>query len=663
MRIKLGFLAAMVAALAWPGSARAGSFITDFNSGLPDGSTVLGNAIISTNDGTGGGYTNSGCLQLTTNINSQTGVFIITNDLDAGQSVVSFTARYKVLIGGGNGADGTSFNYAPDMDLTGNWTYPEEGSGTGLTVAFHTYYNASVSPNYAPSVDVNLFGFNIATVQTPLRTGAFVDAVIQLNPDSTLSVVYDGTYVYSNLDLSTYGFTPANGLPRAGSLFGFGARTGGLNDKHFIDNLSIITQTNASAYVQSFLPQGRKVPTNSAIDIVLTDNTTQVDTNTIALQLDGATVVPTITQDGASNTFIHFAPPTAFGYSSTHSVSLVFADNAALAPNTNTLQYGFTVVGAAPAPDLRIYTALFTEDFESYVGSTAPLDKNYASGANAAANGSGNPWFGPAPPNARVVSAENGVTPHGGNQMIRGSAPSDLDENWYNVAYRFNGGNNYMGNVMLDWWFYDPLGPGDSGCRDYVALGNYSTTPTTTDYPGTGSLNSGTVYQRTSLGMTTGTGVNLNVYQARIVGATDGLTSSGWFNTTGQRSVGWHHGRTVFGPTLADGTANYVFYIDDMVNPVFWHNSVSTRGLNVVEINTDYGPTSGYFDDVTFSVVATPPTPSASLVGTNLVLTWSGAFTLQSATNVVGPYYDIGSGSPFTNSVTTKPMQFFRLKN
>src|SRR3954468_9661987 len=102
---------------------------------------------------------------------------------------------------------------------------------------------------------------------------------------------------------------------------------------------------------------------------------------------------------------------------------------------------------------------LYSDGFESYTAGGNPLDKNVA-GPNAAPNGSGNPWFGPAPPNGRVVGADstNGptVTPHSGNNMIRGSAPSDLDQNWYNLAYRLNGGNPFSGNVQFDWWFYDP---------------------------------------------------------------------------------------------------------------------------------------------------------------------------------------------------------------
>src|ERR1044071_4400437 len=75
-------------------SASAGTFSSDFNSGLPSGTTVFCSA---TNDLVGG-YTNSGCIKLTTAAAGLTGSFIITNDLDAGQPVVSFTAKFKALI-------------------------------------------------------------------------------------------------------------------------------------------------------------------------------------------------------------------------------------------------------------------------------------------------------------------------------------------------------------------------------------------------------------------------------------------------------------------------------------------------------------------------------------------------------------------------------------
>ena len=246
---------------------------------------------------------------------------------------------------------------------------------------------------------------------------------------------------------------------------------------------------------------------------------------------------------------------------------------------------------------------LFSDGFESYTGGGVPLDKNYA-GANAAPNGSGNPWFGPAPPNARVVGTEGSVSPHSGTQMIRSSAPSDLDENWYNLAYRLNGGSPFTGLIAYDWWFYDPLGSGGSNFRDYAALGYYNTAPGNTDYPGTGSLNGSTQIQRLSLGASAPSGYDNTKYQARVVGATDGLNGGGWFNLSVTRSVGWHEGKIV-----VDGANNVSFYIDDMNNPVLTHSAVLTYGYNVLELNTGYGPTTGYFDDVRFSLI---PEPSAA---------------------------------------------------
>ena len=263
---------------------------------------------------------------------------------------------------------------------------------------------------------------------------------------------------------------------------------------------------------------------------------------------------------------------------------------------------------------------LFSDGFESY--GIGALDKNVA-GPNAAVNGVGNPWFGPNPPNAQVVGTDSGVTPHSGNQMIRGAfvAGTDLDQNWYNLAYRQNSGSPYTGNVALDWWFYDSLGSGGATYRDYVALGYYNTAPGNTDYPGTGSLNTSTQIQRIGLGApyNAAAGYDNTKYQARIVGATDGYSGTAYFNTTATRSVGWHEGKIVVGSVLGNGTADISFFIDDMVNPVLTHNSVTALGFNVIEFNTKFGTQTGYFDDVRFSMIPEPGSAALLLCGG---LTW-----------------------------------------
>jgi len=248
---------------------------------------------------------------------------------------------------------------------------------------------------------------------------------------------------------------------------------------------------------------------------------------------------------------------------------------------------------------------LFSDGFESYA--IGALDKNLAGGPNAADNGTGNPWFGPNPPNAQVVGVDDGVTPHSGSHMVRGAfvAAADLDQNWYNLGYRLNNGSPFPGGVLLDWWFYDTLGAGGKNLQDYVALGYYDTAPSDTDYPGTRSLNANVVsVQRLSLGAGADQkpGFDAGVYQARVAGATDGY-DHGWVNTPVARTIGWHHGRIVVGPALADGTNTVNFFIDQTSAPAVSHNSVSALGYNVIELNTKFGTQTGYFDDIRFDTI------------------------------------------------------------
>ena len=64
------------------------------------------------------------------------------------------------------------------------------------------------------------------------------------------------------------------------------------------------------------------------------------------------------------------------------------------------------------------------------------------------------------------------------------------------------------------------------------------------------------------------------------------------------------------------------------------------------------------------ALLAVRPLMSATLVqaGASLVINWSGPYTLQSATNLPGPYDDVmGATNPFTN-LNALPQQFFRLR-
>ncbi len=283
----------------------------------------------------------------------------------------------------------------------------------------------------------------------------------------------------------------------------------------------------------------------------------------------------------------------------------------------------------------RIHATGFSDGFETY--NLGTLDSTLSGGPNEGVNGGANPWFGSAPPNFRVVNAENGVNPHSGTNMIRGclNCQSDKDVDWFNLSYRCATGGVYTGNFALEWWFYDPLGSlGGGSYIDYIALGNYSPVPPDTDYSDAGWP--AVVSQKLSLGANdpaSNTNINTAYYQARVVGATDGANAQGWFNlTNAPRSEGWHHARIVIGdPNDTNTLAS--FYIDDMVNPALTHITVNNDGFNIIELDGDFGNTSGYFDDLLFQDVTSKPLVASG--PTNLTVA-AGATASFSVSGVSG---------------------------
>ena len=208
-------------------SALAGTFSANFNDNLvPPGSAIFGNTRVV-----------GGVMRLTLAVNSQNGGFVIENlDPAASDGLNSFEARFKARVGGGTAtpADGFSFSVADDLP---DGTWREDGAGTGISVTFDTYDNGG---GEAPAVGVKYKGQVVVDTKVPLSfisTGTnFVDVLVKLDPDGTLDLVYNGQTVYTNLLLP--GFAPI-----VGARFGFGAGTGGANENHWIDDLSINTTT------------------------------------------------------------------------------------------------------------------------------------------------------------------------------------------------------------------------------------------------------------------------------------------------------------------------------------------------------------------------------------------------------------------------------------
>lgn len=285
--------------------------------------------------------------------------------------------------------------------------------------------------------------------------------------------------------------------------------------------------------------------------------------------------------------------------------------------------------------------ALMVEEFEAYnLGGTSfeSIDKNDSAGPNQAANGSGNPWWGPLPPNGRITQARA----HTGTKSLWGTAGGCRD--FYNLAYRVGGGSAFTGNVYLDWWFYDPLGSSGSAtdfCGDYTALTYYSGMPTALDHPNPAPDSMPSGLQQLAIGMSddVAAGYNPSKYQVRVVGAS-GSYHNGWFNTNVTRSVGWHHARVVVGPRKISNTNDVTFFIDDMANPVLpAKDTTTTAGFNMIEVCTimpqagtigsSYGAVYSrylhfsYVDDISFGTLPSEPGASPSTnVGTSSI-TWN----------------------------------------
>jgi len=312
-------------------AARAGTFSTEFNSGLPAGAAVFGSAFVDN----AGGVGDSGVLKLTQayNYGSQ-GSFII-NDLDGGAPIAGFTASFKLLVGGAEPhADGCSFNFANDLP---DGPFTEEGAGTGVTISFDSFDNGG---GEAPAIDAKIAGVTVASTKTIggvnvldiFRTWDFVDVLVRVNIDGSLDLTVNGIAVYSKLPL---GFTAIPGR------FGFGARTGGYTDNHFIDNLSITTTRPTHPYVTSAMPRGLSARPDSVIALTLQDANTAVNTAAVKLTFNGTAVKPTVSKVCATTTIL-YDPPGLISPGANSAV-LTYADNGT--PSfTNCFAFTFSIL-------------------------------------------------------------------------------------------------------------------------------------------------------------------------------------------------------------------------------------------------------------------------------------------------------------------------------
>ena len=228
-------------------------FASDFSSTtLPAGATLAGN---------NAGITTNGRLRLTDALNSRNGAILIENL--SGVSANDYQVDFDFITtssGTTTPADGLSYSYGPDVvalptglgsTTVGNSVAPgttniENGSGSALKLAFDAYtngenlegvylmYNAPIWNQTPTSAGVLNYSNNVAWRATA-SAGASTHVTIKVNPAGQLSMWLNGVVAVSNQQL------PPSYLSDDKSTWkhALSARTGWLNQGHFIDNLTI----------------------------------------------------------------------------------------------------------------------------------------------------------------------------------------------------------------------------------------------------------------------------------------------------------------------------------------------------------------------------------------------------------------------------------------
>ena len=230
----------------------AGVISSDFNSAtLPAGATLAGNSALLVGNQ----------LRLTSAENSKTGGILIPNPTNASSNNYQIDFDFITTTSGSSiPADGFSYSYGPNVVAlptgTGSTvagtavapgaTNPENGSGSALKIAFDAYtnegntegiyamYNAPIWNQTPTSTGVLNYTNNVAWRATAL-TGATTHVTVTINDAGQLSMLLNGAPYITNQQLPA-SYLTAN---KATWKHALSARTGGLNQGHFIDNLNI----------------------------------------------------------------------------------------------------------------------------------------------------------------------------------------------------------------------------------------------------------------------------------------------------------------------------------------------------------------------------------------------------------------------------------------
>ena len=121
--------------------------------------------------------------------------------------------------------------------LPTNYSWGEDGpypddSPRNLTIVFDTHgFNTGLETQRGIKIRVNN-GLVLYSAVNPYSNGAARAVEITYTPTEGLTVKFNGTNVFANVALGGFALQP-------GDRFGFGGRTGGLNQVNRIDDVNI----------------------------------------------------------------------------------------------------------------------------------------------------------------------------------------------------------------------------------------------------------------------------------------------------------------------------------------------------------------------------------------------------------------------------------------
>jgi hypothetical protein len=215
----------------------------------------------------------------------------------------------------------------------------ENGAGNGLRVSFDSWDNGG---GEAPAIETFIGSKSQAIAHfagsrrlaeadsyvidpdtgdpADVFTGdEFVDVKVSLK-GGKFNLEYKGLKIFTDLELD---FKPV-----AGARFAFGARTGGANNNHWIDDVTITTFAVEKPVISSFQPgEGAIVTPNSPVVVVLSAGSSPLNLDSVKLTLNGEAAAVKLTEEGVALTITR-APEGGLAPGTAYTAAITAADNA-----------------------------------------------------------------------------------------------------------------------------------------------------------------------------------------------------------------------------------------------------------------------------------------------------------------------------------------------